>query len=70
MEMGSNERSILLEQLVTELIKEEPQQSFVQERMERVGLRYTEDLVTCMNSVLMALQFEEPRKEIQDGKEP
>ena len=70
MEMGSNERSILLEQLVTELIKEEPQQSLVQERMERVGLRYTEDLVTCMNSVLMALQFEEPRKEIQDGKEP
>ncbi len=64
MELASQERHTLLKKLAAELIKENPKQSFVKECMEQMGMAYAEDPILCINSVLTALHFEEPKKEI------
>lgn len=68
MSLEQQDRYVLLERLAEELIGDQPEESFVRECMESVGLEYTEDFVTRINSVLEALQFECPRIKIQGEK--
>ena len=69
MELEVNERYMILEQLAEELIKDHPRQDIVKKGMESSGLEYTEDLVTCINSVLSALHVGGlQRKKVEHGK--
>jgi len=46
-----------LESLVDELMKEEPQEDVVKEKMESSGLTYTQDPIERIHYVLKALHF-------------
>ena len=69
MEIDTHQRHVILKHLTEELMQDQPNKQLVQEYMERVGLEYTEDPITCINSVLMALNFEEPKKRYENEKE-
>lgn len=45
-------------------MKDEPVESVVIQCMQAVGLKDTKDPIARINQVLMALHFEEPKKEI------
>lgn len=56
----------VLEDLVEELLKEEPEEKRVQEYLHMAGLSDTQDPIDRIKEVLQALEFEEPTKEIQE----
>jgi len=45
-----------LERLVDELIKSNPNQTFLREQMLAAGLKYSDDAILSMNAVLQALE--------------
>jgi hypothetical protein len=45
-----------LEELVDELIKEKPEETLVRLHMKAIGIRYTNDPVSRLNTVLTALE--------------
>ncbi len=60
------ERLLVLEILVDELMKDEPTESVVTQCMAAVGLQDTRDPISRINQVLMALHFEDPKKEFKE----
>lgn len=57
------ERLVILENLVDELMKEEPEEQVVKKYMKQTGIQYSDDPVERLNLVLKALHFEEPKKD-------
>lgn len=64
--MQPTDRLRILEILVDELMKDEPVEAVVTKCMNAVGLEDNGDPIGRINQVLMALHFEEPKKEIKD----
>jgi hypothetical protein len=60
----SPEKLRILEVLVEELLKEEPEEGLVQKCMTQAGIPDSKDPIDRINKVLMALHFEESGKEI------
>ena len=56
----------VLEILVEELLKDDPEESVVQKCMSQAGLPDTLDPIDRINKVLMALHFEENEKDIKE----
>jgi len=56
----------ILENLVEELLKDDPEELRVQSYMQQAGIQDTQDPIDRINKVLRALHFEEPEKEIQE----
>jgi hypothetical protein len=54
----------VLEVLAEELLKDEPQEGLVQKCFTEVGLPDNKDPIDRINKVLMALHFEDHKKEI------
>lgn len=61
----SNEKLHVLEVLVEELLKDDPEEMLVQQCMTQVGIPDSKDPIDRINKVLMALHFEEAEKEIK-----
>ena len=55
MSLLSEDRIKVLEELVSELIKDEYQNQRVQKAMNELGLKYSENQVECINQVLSEL---------------
>ena len=53
----------LLEELVEELLKDEPKESIVEQCMVQAGIPDSKDPIDRINKVLLALHFEESGKE-------
>lgn len=51
------------ENLVEELLKDQPEEKRVEAYMKKIGLDYTEDPLKRINQVLLALHSEKPTKE-------
>jgi hypothetical protein len=62
----ANEKLRVLEILVEELLKDEPEESIVQKCMSQAGLPDTQDPIDRINKVLMALHFEEKGKDFKE----
>lgn len=60
------ERLRILEILVDELMKDDPTESVVTKCMSAVGLKDPQDPIQRINQVLMALHFEDPKKEFKE----
>lgn len=60
------DRIEVLEKLVNELIKENPQEDLVVQYMNETGIPYTEDPIDRLNRVLMALHFGESNKSFKE----
>ncbi|MCB0343386.1 MAG: hypothetical protein H6626_12355 [Pseudobdellovibrionaceae bacterium] len=54
----------VLEQLVEELMKDEPCEDTVKSYMGQTGIPYTSDPIERINVVLRALNFSEPEREV------
>ena len=54
----------ILEVLVEELLKDEPEELLVQKCMSEAGLHDSKDPIDRINKVLLALNFEETKKDI------
>jgi hypothetical protein len=65
-ELVGTSRLEILEDLVEELLKEEPEEERVQEYLQMAGLSNTTDPIDRIREVLQALDFEEPNKEIHE----
>lgn len=61
-----NEKLVILERLVDELLKEKPEESTVSQYMTEAGLPDSKNPIDRINMVLKALHFEEPQKEIRE----
>jgi hypothetical protein len=57
------ERLRILEVLVEELLKENPQENIVEKCMNQAGLPDSKDPIDRINKVLLALNFEDSKKE-------
>lgn len=55
MSLSNEDRFKLLEDLVSELIKDEYQNKLVQKAMNELGLEYSDNQVECINQVLSEL---------------
>jgi len=55
MGLEPTQRLEILESLVEELIKDQPDQGQVKECMNQVGIPYSENAIECINRVLSAL---------------
>lgn len=55
----NNESIETYENLVEELLKEQPEEQVVEAYMKKIGLDYTQDPLKRINQVLMALHSEE-----------
>ena len=60
----SNDKLQVLEMLAEELLKDEPQEVLVQKCFSEVGLPDSKDPIDRINKVLLALHFEDNKKEI------
>ena len=58
----TNESIETYENLVEELLKDQPEEKRVETYMKKVGLDYTQDPLKRINQVLMALHDEKNRK--------
>lgn len=56
----------VLELLVEELLKDEPEEALVQECMTNAGIPDNKDPIDRINKVLMALHFEEHKKDFKE----
>lgn len=56
----------VLENLVDELMKDQPEEQVVKKYMRQTGIRYSDDPVERLNLVLKALHFVEPN-ELKEG---
>lgn len=65
MELPTNKLRVL-EILVEELLKNEPQETVVQQCMTAAGITDSGDPIDRINKVLMALHFEEEGKEFKE----
>lgn len=61
----TTEQLKVLEALVEELIKDQPEEKIVRERMSAAGIEYSRDPIDRINKVLMALHFEQSDKEFK-----
>lgn len=59
------EKLDLLERLVEELLKESPEENVVAKYMSDAGISDSKDPIDRINKVLLALHFEEPKKEFK-----
>lgn len=59
------EKLDLLERLVEELLKDSPEEEVVSGYMLQAGIPDSKDPIDRINKVLLALHFEEPRKEFK-----
>lgn len=66
---NDDDRFLVLERLVDELIKDHPDEGVVQEGMRQVGLEYSEDPLTRINQVLHALHFHGDDLDFKDEKQ-
>lgn len=62
----ATEKLQILEVLVEELLKDDPEETLVQKCMIEVGIPDSKDPIDRINKVLMALHFEEAGKEITE----
>ncbi len=56
----------LLEELVEELIKKNPDEKIIKNQMAKAGLKITSDPIDRINEVLTALHFAESKKVISE----
>ncbi len=61
-------RLLQLEDLVEELLKEEPQEEQLKIKMQNSGIPYSHDPIERINLVLRALHFEEDQEKRTDLK--
>lgn len=61
----TTEKLHLLEELVEELLRDEPRETIVEKCMSQAGIPDSKDPIDRINKVLLALHFEETEKEIQ-----
>ncbi len=54
------DRLEVLEHLVDELMKDQPEDKLIKQYMKQSGIKYSEDPVERLNLVLKALHFTEP----------
>ena len=54
------DRLEVLEHLVDELMKDQPEDKLIKQYMKQTGIKYSEDPVERLNLVLKALHFTEP----------
>ena len=60
-QLTEEERIQTLEGLVDELLKDNPEENFIKDCMEKTGIPYTKDPIERINYVLKALHFKEPQ---------
>jgi hypothetical protein len=60
----SPEKLRILETLVEELLKDDPEENLEQKSMSDAGIAASGDPIDRINKVLMALHFEDTKKEI------
>lgn len=65
LDLMAEEKIVLLESLVEELMKEQPNEHLIQDIMAQTGLHYSKDPITRINSVLQALEFNVPTREAE-----
>jgi hypothetical protein len=59
----TTEKLRILEDLVEELLKDDPREKYVEEYMSKAGIPDSKDPIDRINKVLVALHFEESGKE-------
>ena len=59
------EKLEILERLVEELLKDAPEEKTVSKYMSQAGIMDSKDPIDRINKVLLALNFEEPKKDFK-----
>ncbi|MGZ3722536.1 MAG: hypothetical protein ACXVA9_06380 [Bdellovibrionales bacterium] len=62
----TTEKLRLLEELVEELLKDDPKEAIVEKCMSQAGIPDSKDPIDRINKVLLALHFEEAEKEFAE----